>query len=162
MTEDFTSDAEFSFDDFFDSDFATAKDELPPVGHYLAEVVKVGDMRWFEGEDNSKPPVQIVPFFLNLLEPQEDVDRQELEDVGGFDTIRARLYQFDFWCYTQGSTKRFLVKQLGVPANAESWAAAFAATVGARVIVKIDHEPSKKDPDVIYPRIKSKNVTLAE
>lgn len=129
-----------NFTDVLDQPLGEVERPKPvPAGSYLAVIQGQPNYGEVNGKDG---PTKIVDLTAKLLQPQEDVNMQELADMGGLGDKSVRIRFF----LTQNAAFRlddFLWEHLGIEkGNGKTLRMALSETTGRQVGLKIKHTPS--------------------
>ena len=125
---------------------------LAPIGYYTFKVSKppvfdtVGQGRW-----------EVVYFPLVATEASEDVDPDDLREVGGVSGVRVRK-QFMFnkgdddeakagAARTLSNLRTFLEKHLAMDISGMTLKEAIDSSVGEQCMGEVQHRPNPEDPD---------------
>jgi hypothetical protein len=128
----------------------------PPVGHYTWQVKKHPENDSFDSRNSGKT-FDRVNFQMVAIEPQDDVDPDDLNeygDVAGFITNKSFLFDngdeqaFERSMY---NLKRFL-EHLGVDEGL-ALSEALAACVGTQCVGELKHRPDPNDAEIIYAEL---------
>lgn len=134
---------------------------LPPFGNYKFVVFKVPTIREQKANDGSKT-WDVVEFPLRAVEAGPDVDMEQLRDFGDpKNIIQQKVFMFErgdenAMLTTLNSLKRFVTEHLNV-----DWPEGTAVkgilprTVNAFCMGELNYQPDKKDPEIMYARLKS-------
>lgn len=119
--------------------------KLLPVGTYLTVVQGLPRL-----DKSSKKQTEFVEFTHKILEAQDDVDADELKEVGGVldKTVKTTFY------LTPDSTfmlKNFLYNDLKLEQE-DTLRPSLEKAMGNQVLVKIRHEPSQ-DGQRMFARV---------
>lgn len=107
-----------------------------PMGTYL--VLVEGAPKFSQVGENKR---DVADFNLKILQPQPDVDPEEIEKSGGVNgkSVRARFFLTDDAVWRLDA---FLFEALGIETG-KSRTQAIAEAPGKQVMVKIKHRPSE-------------------
>lgn len=133
----------------------------PPIGHYIARVTKApGTPQERQGTDKNGKPYHFesVSVMLQLVEPTEDVDPDDLEAFGG-DLSAVQVSKDFLFSKLEGSEtdnektlfqfKRFL-EHCGIDVSEGTVKSQMAELPNAQCIVELRHRPDPNDPEVVY------------
>ena len=128
-----------------------------PRGEYIGRIKGVPEWKDsnFKQEDGS-PEAKLV-FVYELMEPTDSVDRDELEEAGGLKlgngNFKTVTHEFNTAQGKLPFALRRFIEGFGADSNL-SFAEALEEISGQPVIVTIDHQPDKNDPENVYTRVK--------
>lgn len=149
-----------SFADALDRSMETIKRPPPaPLGNYVARVAQMpGETRKTAGKDGQT--YEILSFPMELIEPMDDVDTDDLEAFGKVAGTRVRN---DFMFNTtpgeegkfEGTLNRLksFLGHLGLDADRGTLKEAIAESVNAQCLVQISHRQDPNDAEVFYHEI---------
>jgi hypothetical protein len=126
---------------------------LLPVGTYRAQVNKIPEI--IDEHDR----YQYVDFQLRIVQPEDNVDQDELQEFGGLNNvIRRHRFLFDkddeaAFKRAEYQLKRFLTDHLQVD-PALGFKEAMDSAPGHSCLVDIGRRADKQDKDIIYEDIK--------
>lgn len=116
----------------------------PPVGTYICNNPKLPE---FKGLGKNSTPV--AEFNFIVLQPDDDVDAQQLADFGGMEKLRGRKIRYRGFLTeeSEGRTKEELFNAFKMGKNIEdiddwTWGQIFNATLNKPVRVTIKHIPN--------------------
>ena len=134
---------------------------VPPIGHYLARVTKIPDpARVIDGK-----PFEILTVNLDLLEPQEDVDEDDLNEfVEKAGALQGTGVRYDFIFNTDPEEKgkfeatlnRFkgFLDNLGINVDEGTLKSQMAEMPNSTCLVQLGHRQDPNDPEIVYAEIK--------
>lgn len=120
-----------------------------PAGNY---VFNVGEYKLGK---SAKKGTDFVSITLTPVQPQEDVDADELSASLGDKTLADKSMKVDFYL-TQDALWRldeFLMEKLGLNEKGQSRSQRLEAMAGRQVVGQISHSPSARDENVVYANI---------
>lgn len=130
-----------------------------PTGHYTFAVKAVPEIEDFESA-RTGDTFDRVQFQMSCIEPQDDVDADELSDFGNvagqtlrktflFNTTEGKEAEF---ARSEFNLKRFLVDHLALD-ESMTMEELLNAAVGAQCIAEVTHRPDPNDPEVVYAEL---------
>ena len=136
-----------NFSDILDQPASTIERPKPlPVGTYVAVVRGLPEF----GE-STKKKTPYARFTLEILQPEDDVDQEAIEALGGVvgKTIRNDYYLTEdaFW-----RAKQF-AEDCGVDTEGLTRGQMLEACNGAQVLITIRHEPAQDGSDQVFARV---------
>jgi len=139
---------------------------LPPVGHYIMQVVSQPELDLIESARTGKEYDKVL-FPVEVVSACDDVDQDELSEFGNVQGIRLRK-EFLFsraeedkqsYARSEYQMRQFLAEHLGLDAEM-SFSEAFPASVGAQFIGELIHRPDPNDPEIIYAELGRKTTSV--
>lgn len=136
------------------------KPPLPPFGSYKMAVAKTPTIGERKAQDGRE--WDVIDFSLRAVAPGEDVDMEALSAYGDVkNIIQQRSFMFERGDDAAASTtlfnlRRFITEHLNVEwPEGTPVKAVLPKCVNAVCLANIQYEPDKKDPEIMYARIKS-------
>ncbi len=130
----------------------------PPVGHYTIQVKEHPDNSSFESRTSGKT-FDRLEFSMVLVEPQDDVDPDELAEYGGEVSgfVVRKSFLFDnedenAFNRSLFNLKRFM-EHLGLDMEGKSVSEALGESIGAQCIGELKHRPDPNDAEVLYTEL---------
>lgn len=130
------------------------KPPLPPIGHYVFQIIKVP-----ESTKNKDETWEFMTYQVVAVEAGPDVEPDDLQNYGPLKNIRLRK-QFMFNLEDETSAlaevnkmKNFLEKHVQCAEPSMSLKEAMAASVNQRFQGELKWRADKNDPEVMYAEI---------